>query len=80
MACCQPQRTIAQVSSQPAVGSADGDAPEQKPVLRFLGTTRVRVRGTSSGLEYLCSPRQPQIRVDPRDILALIRSGLFTRG
>lgn len=48
--------------------------------VRYLQHSRILVRGTSTGREYIFSSGQPTQEVDPRDAEHLLRTGFFGRG
>jgi len=45
--------------------------------VRYVGASRVRVRGTATGRTYVWSGGDRTLAVDQRDIAVLLRSGHF---
>ena len=58
-----------------AVAGADGG----EVALRFLGPASMLLRGPGSGRSYAVDPAAGSLRVDPRDVEALLATGLFQR-
>ena len=62
------QLTAAALPTQPARGPAR---------LRYLGLTALSLRGPFSGTVYNVAVSQAELQVDPSDLQALLRTGLF---
>jgi hypothetical protein len=58
---------------------AGGHSSPTGRAVRYLGSGRMRVRGSSTGAVYDFSGGR-QMSVSPADVAALVRSGLFVQG
>lgn len=80
MSCCSSQRRAS--SSSPmlraAVAVAQPRAAESTVVtLHYSGKTPLLLRGPFSGCVYRVGQSQKAVIVDPRDVEAMLRTGLF---
>jgi hypothetical protein len=82
MSCCSGQRSAARSSPmlRAAAAVAQPKAVETSTVIvRYTGTAPLALRGPFSGLVYRVGATHRAIEVDPRDLEALLRTGLFER-
>ncbi len=56
--------------------SGPGASPSR---LRYTGVAEIAVRGQASGRTYVFSSRAPERLVEGRDVVSLMRMGLFRR-
>ena len=82
MPCCSSQRSAARTS--PILHSAVTVAQPQVPAatnvnMRYTGKVPLALRGPFSGSVYRIGPSQRTLDVDPRDLEAMMRTGLFER-
>ena len=78
MACCNQRRQAARprtVSARPVAAPFDPDAAAV--VLRYLGSGTMRVQGPRSAQVYTATTAKRLLRVDARDVDALLRTGAF---
>ncbi len=77
MPCCGQNRmeaaSFAPRNSAPVESAAEGTQ------LRYLQSRPILVRGPSTGRHYTFSGAQPLQAVHPRDVAALVRTGLFSK-
>jgi hypothetical protein len=82
MSCCSSQRNAARLS--PILRAAVTVAQPQEPAatnakMRYIGKVPLSLRGPFSGVVYRIGPSQRTLDVDPRDLDAMMRTGLFER-
>jgi hypothetical protein len=74
MACCGQGRALVTPARLRPLRPAVDAAPV---MLRYLGQRRVEARGAITGRSYWFSVDERTVAVDRRDVVGLLRTGLF---
>ncbi len=86
MACCNQRRQAARprsavpprVTAPADSDAAPADSDAAAVALRYIGSRSIRVQGPRSAQIYTAGPAKRVVRVDARDVDALLRTGVFT--
>ena len=77
MSCCSHRRRTSSAFRPATIAPPPPAAPPPASALRYLGKHPLALRGPVSRRVYRMGPGRRLLAVDPADVAAMVRSGLF---